>query len=102
MDREAFVDRLRSETAAALTRAAGDPDALRGIVFLYLNRGYEAGLEPDYICELLGISDDNVLRRAELSKQDEAAVIDAYDRLSPVLEQQYKQAIYDPDSIKPE
>jgi hypothetical protein len=90
MSDAAFVERLLSETSAGLRRAAGDQEALRGVVFLYLNRGYEAGLNPEVICDLLGVSEDNILKRARLSKQDEAAVMDAYEALDSVLEQQYR------------
>ena len=90
MSDAAFVERLLSETTAALMEAAGDQEALRGVVFLYLNRAYEAGLDPEVICDLLGVSEDNILRRARLSKQDEAAVMDAYEALDPVLEQQHR------------
>ena len=90
MDHDAFVATLLSETSAALQRSAGDAAALRGVVFLYLNRAYEAGLKPDRICDLLGISQNSILSRAKLSKQDEAAVMDAYEALDSILEQQYK------------
>lgn len=89
MDREALIETLLTETAAALRRSAGDPEGIRGVVFLYLNRAYEGGLEADLICDLLGVSQDNVLNRAMLSKDDEAAVMNAYDALDPILEQMY-------------
>jgi hypothetical protein len=91
MDAETFLEMLLSETSAAMQRSAGDSEALRGVVFLFLNRAYEAGLEPDLICNLLGASEDNVLNRAGLSKKDEAAVMDAYEILDPLLEQRYKR-----------
>ena len=89
MDREALIETLLSETAATLRRSAGDVEGIRGVVFLYLNRAYEGGLEADLICDLLGVSQDNILNRAKLSKEDEAAVMDAYDALDPILEQMY-------------
>jgi hypothetical protein len=90
LNREAFVETLLSETSSALKRAADDPEAIRGVVFLYLNRAYEAGLEPDLICDLLGVSKDCLLKRAKLSKQNEAAVIGAYEVLDRILERQYR------------
>ena len=89
MDREALIETLLSETAAALLRSAGDAEGIRGVVFLYLNRAYEGGLDAELICDLLGVSQDNILNRAKLSKEDEAAVMDAYEALDPILEQMY-------------
>jgi len=89
---QAAIDKLASETASALSRAAGtgDADALRGAVFLYLNRAYEAKLDPDLICDLFGVSQNNILSQAKLSKGDEAAALDAYAQLDPILEKQYR------------
>jgi hypothetical protein len=87
---EAFIDWLSSETVSGLTRASGDPDALHAVVFLYLSRSYEAHLDPDLICDLLGVHQTSILTRAGLSKSDEAVVTAAYGALDPVLEKQYK------------
>ena len=92
MDCSTFIESLLTETSDALQRSAGSPEGLRGVVFLYLNRAYEAGLEPDLICDLLGVSDDNILNRAKLTGPDEAAVMDAYEALDPILELQYRQS----------
>lgn len=92
MDHSALIETLLAETSAALQRSAGIPDSVRGAVFLFLNRAYEAGLEPDLICNLLGVSQDNVLNRAKLSEIDEAAVMDAYEIFDPILEQQYRES----------
>jgi hypothetical protein len=80
---------LIAETAATLQRSAGDPECIRAAVFLFLNRAYEAGIEPNVICDLLGVSPDNVLQRAQLARADEAAVLAAYEILDPMLSQQY-------------
>jgi hypothetical protein len=90
MEPDAFVESLVSDTAAALQRSGGDVDSIRGAVFLYLSRAYDHGLEPDRICDLLGVAPDSVLNRAGLSRSDEAAVMAAYEALDPVLEQQYR------------
>lgn len=90
MKRDAFIESLLSETASARQRSAGNPEAIRGVIFLYLNHAYEGGLEPDRICDLLGVAQDNVLKRAGLCPQDETAVMDAYEVLDPILEQQYR------------
>src|SRR5262245_60914828 len=90
MDQSQLIKSLLSETASALQRSAGNVEGLRAVVFLYLNRAYDGGLDPDQICDLLGVSPDNILRRAKLSKEDEAAVKDAYASLDPILEQQYR------------
>ena len=92
MESDLFTEKLLSETASALQRSTGDVEAIRAVVFLYLNRAYEHGLKPDLICDLLGVLDDNVLSRAKLSSQDEASVMDAYESLDPVLEQVYGSA----------
>ena len=93
MEHDAFIETLLSETASALQRSAGNVESLRSVVFLFLNRAYEHGLEPDQICSFLGVSQDNVLKRAQLSKQDEAAIMDAYETLDAILEQQYRPDI---------
>ncbi len=90
MDRQAVIEMLLSETSSALQRVAGKAAEIRGVVFLYLNRAYEAGLEPDVICDLLGVSPDNVLQRANISKSDETIVMNAYQALDGILEQQYR------------
>jgi hypothetical protein len=92
MEQDALVAELLTQTSADLQRNAGSTDGLRAAVFLFLNRAYEAALEPDLICDLLGVAPDNILNRAGLSKLDEAAVMDAYATLNPILEQQHKSA----------
>jgi enoyl-CoA hydratase/carnithine racemase len=92
VNHDAFIETLLSETADALKRVADTQDSIRAVVFLYLNRAYEAGLDPDTICDLLGASEGCVLQRAGLSKQNEAAVMDAYSVLDPMLAQQYSES----------
>jgi hypothetical protein len=96
---DAFIETLLSETCAALRRNMGNADGIKAVVFLFLSRAYEAKLEPDRICELLGASNSSVLNRAKLPKVDEATVMDAYESLDPILEQQY--ALSEPDSSPP-
>jgi hypothetical protein len=87
------IDSLASETVEAFQRAAGDAEALKGVLFLYLNRAYEAGLEPDTICDLLGVLDNNILERAGLSPADETVILDAYRVIDPILARQYKSGL---------
>jgi hypothetical protein len=85
-----FIEWLVSEAASGLKRAGGT-EAIKGVVFLYLSRAYEAQLEPDLICELLGVADGSALHRAGLSKADERAAMDAYEALDPILKLQYRE-----------
>ncbi len=88
--REAFIEWLVAEAVSGLQRAAGDAESLRAVVFLYLNRGYEAGLGADVICDRLGITERSVLVRAELSEVDQQAVLDAFEELDPIIEAMYQ------------
>jgi len=84
--RSAFVSWLSDETTTSLRSAAGDAEALKAAVFLYLNRGYEAGLPPDEITDLLGVGPGSAMSRASLSKEDEEAVLAAFDVLDGLIE----------------
>jgi hypothetical protein len=88
--RNVFIKWLVGEAASGLRRSAGDMESLRSVVFLYLNRAYEAGLDSDEICDLLGILRGSVLNEARLSQRDQQVVLDAYETLDPILEQQYQ------------
>jgi hypothetical protein len=88
--RKAFIKWLVAEAASGLRRAKGDAESLRAVVFLYLNRAYEAGLEPDEICDLLGATRGNVLNKSRLSRKDEQEVLDAYEVLDPIVEATYQ------------
>ena len=88
-----MIEALLSETVACLQRGAGNSESLRAAVFLFLNRAYEAGMDPDAICDSLGVMPDSVLKRAGLSPEDEAAILEAYALLDPILEQQYRGGI---------
>lgn len=74
-----LTERLVRETAEGLGRARGNTEALRGAVFLYLHRAYEAGLEPDTAVSLFGVGPGTAMAAAELSPEDTEAVIQAYD-----------------------
>jgi hypothetical protein len=68
--KRAFVAWLVDGTTSSLRKVAGDVEALKAAVFLYLNRAYEAGLHAEEITDLLGIGPQNVMSRASLSKTD--------------------------------
>ena len=82
----AFVAWLVGETVSGLSGAAGNPEALKAVVFLYLNRAYEARLPAEEITDLLGIGPSSAMSRASLSKEDEKAVLAAFDELDEVIE----------------
>jgi hypothetical protein len=87
--REAFIEWLVAEAASGLQRAAGNAESLRAMVFLYLHRGYEAGLQADLIADLLGITEHSVLVRANLAEEDQQVVLDSFEELDPIIEQMY-------------
>jgi hypothetical protein len=89
--RNAFVAWLVDETVSAFVRAAGDREALKAAVFLFLNRAYEAGLAADEITDLLGIGPKSAMSRASLSKTDEEAVFAAFDELDELIESVHAQ-----------
>ncbi len=90
--RAAFIEWLVSETASGLVRSRGDVELLKAPVFLYLNRAYEAHLDPDLIADLIGASERSILDRAGLSDEEEQAVINAYESLVPTIEAMYDAA----------
>lgn len=83
--RAAFTEWLVREAASGLQRARGDADALRGIVFLYLSRAYEAGLDPEAALQLFGVGPGTAVDEAGLSLEDQEAVIEAYDEQDPLI-----------------
>jgi hypothetical protein len=86
---EEYVAWLVDQTVSTLRRAAGNPEALKAAVFLYLSRAYEAGLLADKIADYLAVGATSILSRAALSKQDEEAILDAYDLLDETIESTY-------------
>ena len=91
-DRLAFIDWLVSEAVSGLLRSRANREALRAVLFLYLNRAYEAHLNPDLIAALIGSSQDCILDRAGLTGDEEEAVLDAYETLAPIIEAMYGDA----------
>jgi hypothetical protein len=88
--RRALIKWLVEEAASGLRRAKGDAESIRAVVFPYLHRAYEAGLEPDEIGDLLGVARGNVLNKARLSRRDEQEVLAAYEVLDPIVEATYQ------------
>ena len=69
-----FLEWLEQETISYLQRCLGDWEALKGGIFLYVNRAYEAHMPEDQIGGLFGKS----FVRAGWTQADEMA---AYDML---------------------
>tara|TARA_R110002167_G_scaffold97114_1_gene256635 strand:+ start:616 stop:873 length:258 start_codon:yes stop_codon:yes gene_type:complete len=55
-----------------LQRSVGDEESLKTAIFLFVNRGREAGLEMNDITDIFGIS----IARAGLTEGDGAIVLD--------------------------
>ena len=89
--KEEFVAWLLDETVSMLQRSAGNGEALKGAVFLFLNRAYEAGIPADQITDMLGIGAKSALSRAALGKEDEQSVLNAFDALDGVVEAVYSE-----------
>jgi hypothetical protein len=89
LPREPHIEHLVTEAAKGLSSVGDSLDGVKGRVFLFLNRAYEAGLSPDEVCNLFGEAEDSVLNRAKLPPQLEEAAIEAYGVLDAVLEQQF-------------
>ena len=85
--KQAFIEWLSGETVSGLQRGPDDRESFRGVVFLYLNRAYEAHLDPDLITDLFGVSPGNVLSRAGMSKAAEAMALEAFAELDAMVEQ---------------
>ena len=86
----AFVEWLFETTVRDLRRSSGDQAMIRAALFLFLNRAYEAHLDPDEIVELLGIANPNILSAAGYTGADEAAAMREYGILDPVISQVYE------------
>jgi hypothetical protein len=79
--REQFVAWLAETTVNDFVRCRGNRDQLRTAVFLFLNRAYEAHLDPDLVVDLLGIRSGNVIDAAGLNKTDQEVVMECYELL---------------------
>jgi hypothetical protein len=95
--KEAFIAWLIDETASGLRRASGDCDALKAVVFLYLNRAYQARLSADEITDVLGVGSTSAMSRAALTKEDDEVVLQAFETLDPLVEAIHTQS---PSSIE--
>jgi len=89
MRSDPFVEILLSDTAKALRLANRQCDGIRGAVYLFLCRAYEARLSSEVVCDLLGTAGDCVLNRACLAQTDEDEVLEAYATYDAMLRELY-------------
>ncbi len=88
--RKAFIDWLVAETVSGFKRSQNDPESIKGLVFLYLNRAYEAGLPAEEITDILGVIPNSILNQANLPKPVEQLVLQAFEQVDPVVEKTYE------------
>jgi hypothetical protein len=89
--REQFIAWLVETTVNDFVRCRSNRDRLRTAVFLFLNRAYEAHLDPYFVVELLGIRSGNVITSAGLDETDEAVVMECYERLDATTLNVYEE-----------
>ncbi|HSC67795.1 MAG TPA: hypothetical protein VLC79_08905 [Cellvibrio sp.] len=80
-ERSTFIQWLTEQTVAQLQAARGDETALHAAVQVYVKHALDAHLPFEEIEELLGIADPSIMDLAELSEEDEEAVVDAFEDL---------------------
>ena len=84
-----FVEWLANETAQDLRKSVGQPERIKTAVFVYLHRGYEAHLDPDFIVDLLGVGPKSILNAAGYIGADEETVLDHFEILDPIVSKVY-------------
>jgi hypothetical protein len=82
-----FKDWLTKETVNDLKRSEGKPEELKSCIFLFLNRAYEAHLDPDEIVNMLGVDQTSILELANLEGADEQIVLKSYELLDSTISQ---------------
>lgn len=80
-DRAVFVEWLTAITVAELQAARENDAALAEAVKHYVDHALAAGLPFEAIEDILGISEPSIMDLAELSEEDEEAVVDAFEDL---------------------
>jgi hypothetical protein len=89
MRSDPFVETLLNDTAETLRLAHRQCDGIRGAVYLFLCRAYEARLSSEAVMYLLGVAGDCVLNRACLEPSDEDEALEAYASYDEMLREQY-------------
>ncbi len=84
-----FKNWLIKETVSGLKNSRGKPEEIKSCIFLFLNRAYEAHLDPDEIVNMLGTEKPNIMDLAEYKGADEEAVLSSYELLDPTISQTY-------------
>src|SRR2546430_942694 len=79
---ERFHAWLESETTDGLRRSYGDAEATKGVVFLFVNRAYEAHMPQSLIAETFGRS----VARAGYREQHEEPVFACFEMLAAIAE----------------
>ncbi|MDJ0870107.1 MAG: hypothetical protein QNK03_28725 [Myxococcota bacterium] len=80
-----FLAWLLDTTANDLRAAGSDPEQIKTAVFLFLHRAYEAGIQPEEVVELFGISDPNILSTAGCQGQTDQLAMGFYEQLEPSI-----------------
>jgi hypothetical protein len=92
MRSDPFIEALLGDTAGSLRIAHRRCDGIRGVIYLFLCRAYEARLPSDTVCNLLGIDGDCVLNRAGLDSREEEEALDAFAVYDSVVQKRYGAA----------
>lgn len=77
-----FLAWMEEETTSLLRRCLGDMEALKGAIFLYVNRAYEANMPDAQIGALFG----KAFVRAGWPEEQEDAEFDLLESLSQLAE----------------
>lgn len=80
-DHSAFIQWLTEITVTELQAARGNESAIHTAVQHYVKRALDAHLPFEEIEEVLGINEPCIMDLAELSEEDEEAVVDAFEDL---------------------
>jgi hypothetical protein len=85
----AFIDSVMSACVNDLNAARGDDGRGRNAIERYIRRGYTAHLSPSELIDFFCVSAGCVLEAAKLPKEQEDAVMAAFDELNTALGQVY-------------
>lgn len=83
-----FLAWLKRETIDSLKRSRSNPETLKGAVFLFVNRAYEAQMEDDQIGALFG----KAFVRAGGAPDDEDAVFDLLEYFGEIAKAVHARA----------
>jgi hypothetical protein len=88
-----FLAWLEEQTISCLKRSVGDFEALKGCIFLYVNRPYEGKMPEDQILALFV----KAFVRAGWPEEAEEAAFDCLDFISQIVAPTYRDT--SPDDI---